>query len=266
MSALAELEAREPEILPHITEALRNLGERAVLAYASVGLYHNTLNRFVPSILRDGLVADSPDAAPDAADVDFATELFRQKGYRYPASERQFDILIRGMREDRKPGVFFYPLREPAEEYRVGYGVPERIHLLAMEMACVMLQEEGPYSPEEREKARQVFIKYRDLIKGDEDNYVAVIKANPFNPNIINHRLSGLAQASQDTEPENVIRQLGGLGFGMFEGIYVPGPIASTDLELMDARLPVLTSLNERTLSPAQSRFFYTPAHLRRLT
>jgi hypothetical protein len=264
MNTLAEFEAREAEILPSVADTLKALGERAIFAYASVGLYHNTLSHLVPGILREGLRADSPEAVPDLTDEEFATQLFYAKGYRYPASERQFDILIRGKRQDREPGVFFYPLREPAEEYRVGYGVPERLHVLAMEMACVMLQKEGPYTPAERDRARQIFTKYRDFIDGAGNSHVSVIRANPFNPNIINHRLQDLPEIAENNDKEEVIRHLRVLGFNFFEGVYIPGPITAADLEDTGARLPILTSLDERTLSPSQSRFFYTPAHLQR--
>lgn len=268
MDAVQEFELRSAEISPNITAALRHLGDRAIAAYASVGLFHNTLSHFLPHIENHGLVPDSALATPDHKDVDFATELFERKGYRYPASESQFNILIRGMRGDRQPGVFFYPLPADATEFRNAYGVPERLYVLAREMGCVMLQENGPFTQTERKRAREIFENCQAAIAGKGDSYMAVIRANPFSPNVINHRLEHLPGYAEDEMLADwAIGRLKSLGYKEWEGIYIPGGVPAADLQIMNVRMHIPVSLREESLDPAHhSTFFYTPPHLQRTT
>jgi hypothetical protein len=189
--------------------------------------------------------------------------LFLRAGYHSPGNERRFDIYIKGVRDGREPGVFFYPLEEPASEFRTGYGIPERLHILAFEMGCVAVQSDGPYTEAERDRARTIFEKYKAVIHSDENSHVAVVRVNPFNPNVINSRLRELPEAVNSLDPETAVGQILLSELQLWEGIYVPGSITPADITVIDTHLPLLSSLRQ-LIDPSRSRFFYTPPHLQR--
>lgn len=262
--ALTEFNSHAPDLDPLIADTLRGLGDEAIEAYASVKLYHNTLNTLVPSILVEGLHAESAAAIPEAADVSFAEELFRAKGFFHPDSARQFDIYIKGQRSDREPGIFFYGKNaDSSNPFHEGYGQPERLLIFAQEMGNIMLQTKGPYTDEERQKARELFTKYAAVVNGGETGHIAILRANPFSPDIFNYRLANLPNLDT-SNTQAVLATLKELGIYEFEGIYVPGMVAPDDLELMSTELPIEYKLEEANLNPAQSRYFYTPSGLTR--
>lgn len=257
--ALTEFEQRRQELDPAVADALADAGPEAVEAYGSVRLYHNTLASFVPSILAEGLHAGSELAVPDPEDVAFAEELFKAKGNFDPNSERQFDRYIKGTPSEREPGVFFYAKRaRDFESFNQGYGRPERLFIIAQEMSYVMAMDNDTYTEAEQRKAHGLFLKYSAIVNGKPGEHVTVLRANPFNPNIFNSRLSNLP----NIEPENLAAlpiALPSLGVFEFEGVYVPGSVEPKDLELLDVEIQNTFQLAEDQIDPTRSRFFYTP-------
>lgn len=263
-SAVAEFEKRAAELNPAVVEALRGLGNEAIEAYASVRLYHNTLSDFVPTIMGEGLHAESALATPDAADVQFAEDLFKAKGGPY-ASQNKFDIYIKGERGDRKPGVFLYGAsKDSTSPYNRGYGQPERMLIFAQEMAYIAAQKDGPFTEAERTKAEELFHKYADLVNGGESGLVSILAANPFSPAVFNERLGRLAEVNFP-DPQAAVFLLEHLGTSEFEGIYIPGNIPPKDLTVVEDDLTPLVKLRNEDIDPSMSRFYYTSPHLKKI-
>lgn len=264
IDALAEFSRREAEFDPAVAHALKSLGGEAIEAYASVQLYHNTLNTLVPTIMTEGLRANNEAAVPTPEDVAFAEVLFHQKGYSHPDSIRQFNRYIKGEVADRQPGVFFYGVEaERAGTFNKGYGQPERLRIFTSEMGYVMNYENGPYSQEERAHARDLYLKYQQQANGGDEGYIAVLQANPFSPVIFNERLKMLPGVDT-SQKEYLVRALRVLGLREFEGMYIPGTVPPEDLTVLDEHLPIFGGLDEDKLDPSKSRFFYTPPHMQR--
>jgi hypothetical protein len=260
---LTEFEKHRPDLSAEVVGALNNLGPEAVQAYASVGLYHNTLDTFVPSIMEEGLHATSESATPDPSDIAFAEELFKRKGMYEPGAAKRFGIYIKGKRDDGEPGIYFYgrtASENSAAEYNKGYGQPERLLIFAQEMAAVMALVQD-YTVEERHKARELFDKYSAI--ANRGGHVAVLRANPFSPAIFNQRLAGLPYLATP-DSHRIIETLKVLDLNRSDDIYIHGSVPPADLQLMDVQLPTPVTVGP-DIDPTRSRFFYVPQHLRRV-
>lgn len=258
-NALTEFGRRREELEPAVAQALADAGPEAIEAYGSVRLYHNTLASFVPSILTEGLHAGSKIATPESEDVAFAEELFRTKGYFNPDSVRQFNRYIKGSPSEREPGVFFYAKNAgDFNSFNPGYGRPERLSIMAQEMGCIMATDNGIYTDAERQKARELFLKYAAIVNGNPDEHIAVVRANPFSPNIFNSRLGNLP----NIQPERLVALpivLPSLGVHEFEGVYIHGSVPPGDLELLAVKLSNYFQLSEDHIDPTKSRFYSPP-------
>jgi hypothetical protein len=258
MAKSYEFEKQIPNISPEIVEALQGLGDEAIAAYASVELRHNTLSKFENVILEEGLNADNNDAVPDSEDVEFAKELFRSKDILTPDKATQFSRYVEGVPDDQPSGgIYFYGATE-GHKPNNHYGIPERMVILAKEMGNVMVRDDGTFSDEERKKAGEIYRKYREVIYGDPDTHISIIRANPFSPNIINARLINLPEAVKIDSKERIIQVLRLLDLGEFHGIYIPGSIPAKDIEVLDVQLPLWPGkeyLGVENLDPFKSRF-----------
>lgn len=264
MSSYEPLESfsqHQDTIRPDIAEWLDSTGEEVQVAYGALDLYHNTLVSLVPSVLAVGLRPDSELGSPDPEDVKFAEDIFKAKGFYEPAKSRQFDVYVKGIRGDREPGVFLYPI-SPDDHIRFnqGYGVPERMHILAHEMGCVMLQGDV-YTEAERTLAADIFYKYKEKITVEQPN-VAVLEVDPFSPAVIDARLGEAISQLRVMELEKQAFILGRLGLGEWEGLYIPGIIPECDIRDTGERVEVADMLDENKINPKRSRFYYTPPHL----
>lgn len=252
--SLHEFEQRRSELDQAAAQALEDFGPETIEAYGSVRIYHNTLHTLLPTILEEGLRADSPLATPDAVDVDFAEQLFRTKGKHDLNTEGQFNKLIKGVREEREPGVYFYGAPSSrADDYNTGYGRPERLFIFTQEMGCVMLDESGTYSPAERARARELFEKYLPSVNGD--GFISVLEANPFSPAIFNQRLMGLPDIEPDAK-DILLNALRSNATMPFEGIYVSESVPLSDIAVAAEKLPIKYPLTEETLHGFYSRYF----------
>lgn len=250
-----EFEKARSRLDQNAVQALANLGSEAITAYGSVLLYHNTLHTLLPSILTEGLRADSEPSTPSPEDIEFAERLFIEKGDYDSNSASRFDRYIKGSPRERKPGVFFYGLKpEKRTDYNRGYGQPERLTIFTQEMGSIMLNESGKFTDEEREKARSLFNKYLPLAIGD--GFISVIQANPFSPPIFNERLARLHE--HDPHNPHLIDALKRQGTTTFEGIYIPDSIPPEDLAIVEETIPLSShyDLSEDTLKTFHSRFF----------
>jgi hypothetical protein len=188
--------------------------------------------------------------------VQFADELFRAKGGAH-ATQHSFDIYIKGQRGERKPGVFLYGIgKHSTMNYNTGYGQPERMMILAREMAYVAAQKDGPFTEAERARAADIFTKYVDIVNGGESGTVSILAANPFSPAVFNERLGRLPQANLSAQTATLL--LESLDVSQFEGIYIPGNIPAADLVVVEDELTPAVKLTADNLDPINSRFFYT--------
>lgn len=247
---------------PDINDFFDEHGKEALNAYGLTGLFHNTLTRNVDKILSEGLVPDDLSSTPLAEDIEFARELFIQKGLCDPDTIRSFKTLIEGIKGGRKPGVFLYPESRSNFSPNRGYGIPERMQIFAAEMGYVAAHpKSGPYDTHEREAAKELYYKYRGTILDPDSIHaqVAVLEADPFYPNVINSRLSGeVLQKLRAFDHEMRIYGLGILGTTQFEGIYITGGIAPEALKLHQEGLEIRSILppNVHELDPSRSRFY----------
>lgn len=252
--SLHEFELRRQELDQSAAQALESFGPEVIEAYGSVRIYHNTLHTLLPTILEEGLRADSPLATPDAGDIDFAEQLFRTKGQHDSNTERQFDKLVRGVRDQREPGVYFYGTPgSKADDYNTGYGRPERLFIFTQEMGCIMLDESGNYSSDERARARELFEKYLPSVNGD--GFISVVEANPFSPPIFNQRLAGLPDIEPDMK-DILLNALTSNSVMPFEGIYVSESVPPTDIRVAAEQIPIKYPLSEASLLGFRSRYF----------
>jgi len=267
MNTLDRFEERQAEISPAIVATLRELGDGSLEAYDSIDLYHNTLSHFTPTIMLEGLIPGGGGGIPEQKVLDFAKELFRNKGDFREGRDLAFKKYILGDLGDGQPGIFFYPVNEFTRHngsfFNTGYGIPERMNILALEMGYVALMDDGPYTYAEKNHAESIHEKYRDLILGNSDSHIAVLKANPFSPVIINHRLARLPAVRKKLTQEAAIEQLKILDSYKWDGVRIPQTIPPEDLELVDVRLPIetglATPLREAKIDPSHSRFYYKP-------
>lgn len=239
-----------------------SLPPQAVEEYATVRLFHNTLERFTKGILDDGLKPDDTRATPTEEDLNFARQLFIERGLCYPDTVRLFKTLLEGRKADRDPGVYLYPGLEPSDIPNRGYGIPERIQLLAVEMGYVAAHDTtGPFTKAERDHAKSIYYKYREHILDSDSRVasVAVLEADPFHPVIINNRLNPeTIDRILQMDHETALIALRGLGTTIFEGIYIPGSIPPDALKLYKDKIEIQSILpqNVEKLDPTHSRFF----------
>ena len=258
MRPMESFEARRTIIEPSIVEVFDTIGQPAVEAYGSVRLFHNTLSHFLPQILAEGLSADNATAVPRVEDVAFAKAIFEKKGDYNPATKASFSKLIEGVRDERKPGVFLYPRKHDDDLPNPGYGVPERLHILGLEMGYVASQGNGAFTIDEQNRAREIRERIKHTIWASEESHIAVVRVNPWNPDVMYARIGNVASILQQRGPE-VTTMVLGLPSAPFEGIYVPGRIPPDDLEITEIQRPLPSPWDDSDVDISRSRYYYTP-------
>ena len=267
MSAECEaFQKYQDHIDPLVIELFEALGDSGLEVYGSQNLVHNTLASLVPVILEGGM--NEARVVPDEEDIEFAAELFEEKGFFYPDNKEDFDLYIRGRHGEQEPGNFFFQVGEISLKNIVEtYGIPERVSIFAQEMFAIANIDNKGYTPEERAHAAKLHEKYITLLKQKGAPDAAILQVDPFAPPVINQRLRPMAQkilAKEGSfESGHLLDLYDALTPPRFNhGVFIVGTVDAEYLTDTGLRFEAHW---DQTMKPENSRYFYIPDHLKKI-
>jgi hypothetical protein len=167
-------------------------------AYANSTLYHQTHERFVPTILAEGL-RPHPQLFPEEHGAFLLRMCHRYDHGRARAIEYIKDRII-------DPSRIYFFTTPPGMRGAPSYSMPERLMLLMGSMSALANKDRLTHG--EREFAARAFEEHRRSMFDGNPNTV-ILEVDPLAPSIVNHRVGRLHLE----EADNLERAVDGMEY-----------------------------------------------------